>query len=255
MEAGQVIKMKTIGLIPTRLNSTRLPQKALLPMNGLPLVIHTYRRCKLAKELDEVIICCDDKKILKIAQKFKAKAILTSKNHQNGTERIYEGYVNQKKKYDLIVDIQGDEPLISPHHINQVVAFHKKNISSDIILPNLKVPYSNNSNIVKLIFNKKKEVLYLTRGNVPFQFKKNINYIYKHLSIISFLPSSLELFAKSNKSKLEAIEDIELLRAIDIGLKIKTVSFKGDSFSVDVEEDYEKAKIKILQDKYYTLYK
>ena len=90
---------------------------------------------------------------------------------------------------------------------------------------------------------------------MPFQFKKNINYIYKHLSIISFLPSSLELFAKSNKSKLEAIEDIELLRAIDIGLKIKTVSFKGDSFSVDVEEDYEKAKIKILQDKYYTLYK
>jgi len=231
MEAGQVIKMRTIGLIPTRLNSTRLPQKALLSMNGLPLVIHTYRRCKLAKELDEVIICCDDKKILKIAQKFKAKAILTSKNHQNGTERIYEGY------------------------INQVVAFHKKNISSDIILPNLKVPYSNNSNIVKLIFNKKKEVLYLTRGNVPLQFKKNINYIYKHLSIISFLPSSLELFAKSNKSKLEAIEDIELLRAIDIGLKIKTVSFKGDSFSVDVEEDYEKAKIKILQDKYYTLYK
>ena len=156
MEAGQVIKMRTIGLIPTRLNSTRLPQKALLSMNGLPLVIHTYRRCKLAKELDEVIICCDDKKILKIAQKFKAKAILTSKNHQNGTERIYEGYINQKKKYDLIVDIQGDEPLISPHHINQVVAFHKKNISSDIILPNLKVPYSNNSNIVKLIFNKKK---------------------------------------------------------------------------------------------------
>ena len=70
MEAGQAIrmKMKTIGLIPTRLNSTRLPQKALLPMNGMPLIIHTYRRCKLAKELDDVIRCCDDVKILKIAK-------------------------------------------------------------------------------------------------------------------------------------------------------------------------------------------
>ncbi len=86
--------MKVIGLIPTRLNSLRLPQKALLPINNIPLIIHTYRRAKLSKLLDDVVICCDDIKILDIAKKFKAKVMITSKNHQNGTERIFEAYKN-----------------------------------------------------------------------------------------------------------------------------------------------------------------
>jgi 3-deoxy-manno-octulosonate cytidylyltransferase (CMP-KDO synthetase) len=98
-------------------------------------------------------------------------------------------------------------------------------------------------------------VIYLTRANVPFHFKNVPKFINKHLSIISFKPRALELFAKSKKSSYEKIEDIELLRAIDLGLRIKTVELKGDSFSVDVVEDYEKAKIKMLSDKFYKIYK
>ena len=103
--------MKALGLIPTRLNSTRLPQKALLPINDIPLVIHTYKRAKLAKKLDDVFICCDDAKIKKVAEKYDAKVIITSRNHTNGTERINEAYFKLKKNYDFIVDIQGDEDL------------------------------------------------------------------------------------------------------------------------------------------------
>lgn len=248
-------KLKVLGLIPTRLNSNRLPQKALLDIHGLPLIIHTYKRAKLSKALTDVVICCDDKKIMDIAKKYKAKSILTSKFHINGTERIYEGYINIKKKYDLIVDIQGDEPLISPYHIDEVVNFHNRNINWDIILPTLKIPYFTNSNIVKVIFNKKKEVLYLSRADIPYQFKKQNKIIYKHLSIVSFKPESLKKFSESFQSRLEIIEDIELLRALDVGLKIKTINLTGDSFSVDVFEDYEKAKDKILKDKYYKIYK
>ena len=120
------MKKKVIGLIPTRLGSTRLPQKALLEINNLPLIIHTYRRAKLSKLLDDTIICCDDKKILDIASKYKAKAILTSPNHKNGTERICEAYQKLSKKYDYIIDIQGDEPLISPHHIDNIIKFHQR---------------------------------------------------------------------------------------------------------------------------------
>ncbi len=105
---------KSIGLIPTRIGSTRLPSKPLLEINSIPLVIHTYKRAKLSKKLDDVIICCDDLKILKIAKKFKAKCLLTSKHHSNGTERITEVAHKLKDKYDFIVDIQGDEPFISP---------------------------------------------------------------------------------------------------------------------------------------------
>jgi len=247
--------MKTIGLIPTRLNSSRLPQKCLLPINGIPMIIHTYRRSKLAKKLDELIICCDDKKIISVAKKYGAKAILTSLHHSNGTERITEALKKQKKKYDLIIDIQGDEPLISPYHIDQVIMHHKQNPEADIILPSLKIKPINSTNIIKIIKDKKNNVLYLSRANIPFEFKENSKYLYKHLSIISFKKNSLIKYSSSKKTRLEKIEDIELLRALEIGLKIKSVNLKGDSFSVDILDDYKKAENYMKKDKLFKLYK
>lgn len=247
--------IKVLGLIPTRLNSTRLPQKALLEIDKFPLVIHTYKRAKMSKMLDDVYICCDDKKIFDAAKKFRAKVILTSKHHKNGTERIYEAYKKINKSYDLIVDIQGDEPLISPFHIDKVIQAHNINNSADIILPTLKIKTTANTNIIKVVTDSRGFVLYLSRGIIPFEFKQRIKDIQKHLSIISFKPSALKHFALNKKTNLEKIEDIELLRALEIGLKIKTILLKGDSFSVDVEEDIKKARKVMKNDKYFKLYK
>ena len=247
--------MKTIGLIPTRLGSTRLPSKPLLEINGIPLIIHTYKRAKLAKKLDDLIICCDDKKILDIAKKFKAKCILTSKFHNNGTERITEVLINLKEKYDLVIDIQGDEPLISPSHIDKVINFHKKNLESDIILPTLKIKLADNQNLVKVVTDKNNNVMYLSRAKIPLEFKKKNSNYKKHLSIISFKLKSLIKYSSSEKSPLEKVEDIELLRALEIGLKIKTIELNGDSFSVDVEDDYIRAKNKFKTDKIFKRYK
>ena len=108
---------------------------------------------------------------------------------------------------------------------------------------------------MKVVFNKKKEILYLSRANVPYQFKKQSKIIHKHLSIISFLPNALQKFSESNQSLLEKIEDVELLRSLDIGLKLKTITLKGDSFSVDIYDDYEKVKSKMIKDKFYKIYK
>lgn len=246
--------MKVLGLIPTRLGSTRLPSKPLLEINGIPLIIHTYKRAKLSKKLDDIIICCDDKKIINIAKKFKAKCILTSKHHNNGTERITEVLLKQKKNYDLVIDIQGDEPLISPDHIDKVIDFHKKNLSSDIILPVLKIKLADNQNLIKVVTNNKKDVLYLSRAKIPLEFKKKCPYFKKHLSIISFKKDALIKFSSARKSNLEKIEDIELLRALEIGLKIKTIDLIGDSFSVDVMEDFIKAKEKFKTDKIFKKY-
>ncbi len=248
-------KLQIIGLIPTRLNSTRLPQKALMEINKIPLIVHTYKRAKLSKLLDEVIICCDDDIILKTIKKFGAKGVMTSKYHKNGTERIFEAYKKINKKFDLIVDIQGDEPLISPYHIDQVINFHKKNLKSDIILPTLKVKSKNNTNIIKVIKDINNYVLYLSRGNIPFEYKDFTSKVDKHLSVISFLPKALEKFAMHKKTFLEKIEDIELLRALEIGLKIKSISLKGDSFSVDVLKDFNKASKQMINDKFFKLYK
>ena len=249
------MRKKILGIIPSRLGSVRLPAKALLPINNYPLIIHVYKRAKLSKMLDDVIICCDDNKILKEAKKHGAKAFLTSKHHLNGTERISEGYKLLKKKYDLIVDIQGDEPFISPYHVDSVVKFHLKNLDADIILPTLKIGSINNTNIVKVVVNSKSEVLYLSRANIPYEFKRVNKFIKKHLSIISFKPEALIKFAKSKQTELEKIEDIELLRALEMGMKIKALPLKGDSFSIDIAEDYNKAKLKIKTDKFFKLYK
>jgi|TARA_B110000495_G_C22862850_1_gene503164 3-deoxy-manno-octulosonate cytidylyltransferase (CMP-KDO synthetase) len=247
--------MKIIGLIPTRMGSTRLPAKPLLEINNIPLIIHTYKRAIMSKKLDDVIICCDDVKILEVAKKFNAKAIITSKKHKNGTERILEGYIKQKKQYDLVIDIQGDEPLLNPKHIDEVINFHKKNFKTDIILPTLNIKNAENTNIVKVITDIKDNVIFLSRTKLPTEFKKKNNSYKKHLSIISFKPEALKKFSKSKKTPLESSEDIELLRAIEIGLKIKTVNLKGDSFSIDVLEDFKKAINQFKKDQIIKYYK
>ena len=249
------MKKKCLGLIPVRLNSKRLKQKSLLLIKKIPLIIHTYRRAKLSTKLDDLIICCDDKKILDIAKKFNAKAILTSKKHKNGTERINEAYFKIKKKYDLIVDIQGDEPLINPKQIDKVIDFHLKNKKSDIILPSIKLKENILSqNTVKVISDEKGNVIYLSRSKAPFNYNKKIDFYLKHLSIISFTPNALRKFSLHRQTRLEKIEGIELLRAIEIGQKIKTTIIKGNSFSVDIKEDFIKAKKFMEKDKLYKLY-
>jgi len=247
--------MKIIGLIPSRLKSTRLKNKPLLKLGGIPMVIHTYKRAILSKYLDDVYVCCDSNIISKECKKNNAKFILTSKKHKNGTERINEGYTKLNKKYDLIVDIQGDEPLIDPKNIDNVIKFHKKNLKYDIILPTLKSKTKSSKNIVKVITNLKKEVIYLSRANLPYEFKKKNSFYLKHLSIISFKPKSLQKFAKSTLTPLEKREGVELLRALELGMKIKTINLKGDSFSVDIKNQYIKAKKYMKSDKIFRRYK
>ena len=246
---------KILALIPTRLNSRRLPAKALLPINNLPLIMHVYKRTLLAKKVDEAIICCDDPKISKVVKKYGAKVMLTSKHHPNGTDRICEAYKKIGKNYQLVVDVQGDEPLISPLHIDEVINYHLKNKDADIILPNLKVKPINNTNLVKIVSNRKNEVLYISRANLPYEFRQKVSYLKKHLSIVSFKPEALLKFGNSKRAETEKAEDIELLRALDVGLKIKTLNLKGDSFSVDVFEDYTTAQDRIMRDRYLKFYR
>ena len=214
----------------------------------------SYRRAKLAKNLDELVICCDDKKIIDIARQYNAKAILTSKRHKNGTERIFEGYKKLNKKYDLIVDIQGDEPLISPNQIDQVIDFHLKNLESEIILPSLKCKNISSYNIVKVIADNLQRVMYLSRSKVPHNFNKNSDYYLKHLSIISFLPKALSRFCKSKQTRLEKIEGIELLRALENDYKLGTFEIPTNSFSINTLGDLKLAKKLIKKDKYLKKY-
>ena len=124
-----------LGLIPSRLNSKRLKEKPLLKIDNLPIVIHAYKRALMSKKLDDVIVCTDHIKIKKVIESIGGKAVLTSPKHKNGTERIYE-VAKKFKNLDLVVDIQGDAPLIDPVAIDKTITFHKKNFEM-ILLPNI----------------------------------------------------------------------------------------------------------------------
>ena len=153
------------------------------------------------------------------------------------------------------MDIQGDEPLINPRHIDEVIKFHLKNKKADIVVPSLKIQKTEDENIVKVVKDKNLRVIYLSRLKVPYDFKKKLHYLNKHLSIISFKPNALAKFASFKPTYLEKIEGIELLRALEIGLKIKSPNLHGDSFAVEEKKDYLKAIKYIKTDKYFKFYK
>ena len=216
-----------VGLIPSRLKSTRLNNKPLLEIDGLPLIVHTFKRAQLAQSLDEVIVCTDSEKILNIVEQHGGKAVLSSPKHINGTERIAE--IAPKFDAKLIIDIQGDEPLVNPKD------------KFDIVVPSHPAPRAESKHIVKIISNKRGRVLYFSRAEIPFPFSQAPEFYSKHLSIISFVPKVLNNFSKIKPTALELTEGVELLRAIESDMKVGTFTIHGDSFPVDVKEDLIKA--------------
>jgi len=231
--------MHVVGLIPSRLGSTRLPAKALLMIDGLPLVVHTMMRAQLAKSLDEVYVCTDSEKIAEAVTKHGGKYIITREDHLNGTERIAEAAENIEA--DFFVDIQGDEPLLNPEHIDSVVAEHKNRPEWDIILPSLPIDKPETQHICKVIHDVNFRILYLSRAVIPQPFKHRPDFYLKHLSIISFKSGALRHYSTLKPSNLELAESIELLRAIENGMTIGTMHLEGDSFSVDIKQDFDKA--------------
>jgi len=238
--------MRVIGLIPSRLNSTRLASKALLKIDGLPLIIHTMKRAQLAEVLDEVYVCTDSEKIARTVEEHGGRYIMTSPEHINGTERIAEAARDMKA--DFIMDVQGDEPLIDPEHIDTVAREHSKHPDWDILIPSLPIIKPDSPHIVKVVHDSKFKITYLSRAIIPQPFRHRPNYYLKHLSIISFKPEALNKFATLPISNLEKVEGVELLRALENGLTLGTTIFEGSSFSVDVEEDFIKAKEIMLND-------
>lgn len=242
---------KIVGLIPCRLESKRLKKKSLLILDGLPLIVHTYRRSMLSQKLDEVYVCTDSNKIIKVLKKYGCKYLKTKRNFNNGTERI-ASVKKFFKNVKFFIDIQGDEPLVSPDDIDDVINFHKSNEKFDIVVPCIETKKTYTKNIVKIIKSNNR-VIYMTRLDAPCEFFKKTKY-YKHLSVISFKPNALLNFSKLKKGQIETIESIELMRAIENNYQIGTFESKSDSFSIDIKNDYLKAKRRIKKDKFRKFY-
>ena len=232
-----------LGLIPSRLGSTRLKKKPLLEINRLPIIIHTLKRAKLSKRLTKIIVCTDSTKIIQTCFKYDIKVCITPDSCKNGTERILAA----KKRLDipnrdLVIDIQGDDPLVTPKTLNQVADYIKKTTNEDVIaIPHIELCPASNKNVVKVVASGNK-VIYLTRSDAPYPFNNYIQ-LKKHLSVIGFSGESLEMFGRLSVGELEAIEGVELLRAVEGGMNVETFLIDSEnSFSVDVIDDFQRAE-------------
>lgn len=235
--------MKFLGVIPSRYASTRLEGKPLKDICGHTMIEWVYKRTKLSN-LDEVVVATDDERIYKEVEKFGGKAILTRKDHENGTSRIAE-VCEKYSDYDVIVNVQGDEPLIESDMINSIIESFKND--STISMSTLKYKLDKmedieNPNYVKVITDKKGYALYFSRSVIPYPRKLDIQNYYKHVGIYGYKREFVIEYAKMEPTPLELSESLEQLRALENGYRIKVMETPYKILGVDTQEELEKVR-------------
>lgn len=242
--------MKYLGIIPSRYASTRFPGKPLANIKGKPMIQWVYER--ILGTLDEVIVATDDNRIRDAVEKFGGKVIMTSPEHTSGTDRCYEAYLNLKEHFDVIVNIQGDEPFIKASQIELLkycflnpeteIATLVKAFSPDDDFENL-----FNPNTPKVVLNKKMQAIYFSRSVIPYIREKNHTdwlktaVYYKHIGIYAYRSEVLKEITSLPPSALEKAESLEQLRWIENGYTIQAGVTSEETIGIDTPEDLAKA--------------
>jgi len=232
--------MKTLTIIPSRLSATRLPGKPLLRINDLSIISHVFRRAQEAN-IGDVVVAAEDQEIVDDVVKNGGRAILTSKNHKTGTDRIYEALQKlELKDVDLIMNLQGDEPAIN---IEDIKSLNKKMVSNQSKMGTLAAKIKdikdlNNENIVKVIANKNLNNEEFPKANNFLRRSKEIANIYHHIGIYCYSAETLKKFVRLNQSKNEIENRLEQLRALDNNIDINVALASSSPIGVDTKEDY-----------------
>ena len=239
----------TLIIIPSRMSAKRLPGKPLLKIEGLSIISHVVKRAVQAN-IGEVIVATEDKEILEDVKKNKGNAILTSRKHKTGTDRVFEAFQKLNlSNIEFVINLQGDEPLLDIEDIKNLDKIVKKN-KSEIgtlaceIQDKKKI---ENENIVKVLT--KERLIYLSSSkaeNFSRKVKKNFMNIYQHIGIYEYRTSSLERFTRLSQTKNEIQNRLEQLRALDNNLSIDVILAKNEVIGVDTMEDYLELK-KIME--------
>ena len=232
--------MKTLTIIPSRLSATRLPGKPLLKINNLSIISHVFKKAQEAN-LGEVFVATEDQEIVDDVKKNGGNAILTSRDHKTGTDRIYEAFRKiNLKGIDLIMNLQGDEPAIN---INDIISLNEKMINSMSSIGTLAAKIRNfkdleNENTVKVITKKNLENDQFSEAKTFIRNSLNTKNIYHHIGIYCYSTEALEKFVNLNQSQDEIKNRLEQLRALNNNIKINVALAKSSPIGVDTEEDY-----------------
>ncbi|MFC1594377.1 3-deoxy-manno-octulosonate cytidylyltransferase [Candidatus Omnitrophota bacterium] len=240
--------MDTIGIIPARYESTRLEGKVLIDILGKPMIQRVWEQAKGARLLNDLVVACDDERIKKVAQGFGAHVVLTSKDHGSGTDRLTE--IVHPMDVKVVINIQGDEPLIQPSMIDQLASALLED--PECVMATLVKRITNpdeitNPNVVKVVIDRDGYALYFSRSVIPYQRDEASSEVvyYKHIGLYAYTKDFLFTFKNLPKSQLETIEKLEQLRVLEAGFKIKTVETDVETVGVDTPEDLEIVKEKL----------
>jgi 3-deoxy-manno-octulosonate cytidylyltransferase (CMP-KDO synthetase) len=238
--------VKTAIIIPSRLGSTRLPRKPLHIIAGMTLIERVYRQCKQAEGIDMVVIATDSDEIAKHVNGFGAGAIMTPENCANGSERVSYAAKHLSEEFEIIINVQGDEPLIEPSVIEQLaMAFKDERVM--IATPVMAITNHDdkeNSNIVKVVTDVNDDILYFSRSAIPHK-RENMateNIYWRHIGLYAFRRQVLEKLRHLPHTKLEDIEKLEQLRWLYYGYKIRAIRVFSESIEVNSEEDVRKVE-------------
>jgi len=235
---------KIVAIIPARYGSTRFPGKPLALIAGKPMIQHVYERVSAAKKVNDVFVATDDKRIADVVANFGGKFVMTSSTLKSGTDRC--AAAARKIKANVVVNVQGDEPVISPRTIDAAISVLLK--SKENVMSTAAVPIHGHSmlfseNVVKVVIDKNFDALYFSRNAMPFlrgvhqdDYFNHFRFL-KHLGIYIYRSSFLQKMTKLKETPLEAAEKLEQLRVLENGHKIKVTIVDEDTISVDVPSD------------------
>jgi 3-deoxy-manno-octulosonate cytidylyltransferase (CMP-KDO synthetase) len=229
---------KVVGIIPARWGSTRFPGKALHGIAGKPLIRHVWERCVEADCFDQIVIATDDMRIAEVGFNFGAEIALTAADHPSGTDRVAE-VARKLKKATIILNVQGDEPLVDPLLLQRLTQKLTDNRNVPIVTAAtpIALPDSLSEHNVKVVMDRLGNALYFSRNCIPFRRGTNEVKTYKHLGIYGFRRKALLDFVRMSPGALEQAEQLEQLRALENGLKIRVVVSEMNSIGVDTPDD------------------
>lgn len=238
--------MKIIAVIPARYASTRFPAKLLQDLGGKSVIVRTYEAALATQLFDDVFVVTDSDLIFKEIESNGGKAIMSSKEHESGSDRIAEAVENMN--VDVVVNVQGDEPFINKEALSQLVEVFKKDTDKKVDLASLIFEIKekdeiSNPNNVKVIVDQQGFALYFSRSVIPFPREENVGVRYmKHIGIYAFRKEALMDFYRLPMLPLEASEKLEQLRYLEYGKRIRMIETSHGSIGIDTPEDLEKAR-------------
>ena len=249
--------MKIIGIIPARMGSSRFPGKPLARICGCPMIEHVYRRSLMCKILDAVYVATCDQEIKEATNKFGGGATMTSDAHKRATDRVAEAA--ERLDADIIVMIQGDEPMILPQMIElalQPLLNESSTVCTNLVAPIRSEEEFEDRNTVKVVMAKNGDALYFSREPIPARHQLPFGQfpVYKQVCVISFRKEFLLDYSGLEPTPLEQAESIDMLRAIEYGFPIRLVKTDAVTYSVDTLEDLERVETLLNSDPLIQLY-